>query len=290
MSDWLGKRLASNASVRRLAWRVGRRLYTSARGEQVKLDIETDGELYLMKQVIAQASAEAKLVAFDVGANEGEWSRAFFDALPGGRRTTSAVQIEAFEPVPTTRARLEATLAPLVTAGLARIHPVAMSDVAGRFDMAIMSATGGTNSLHFEGGAQQPPGGWASVETQTLDVFCSALGVSHIHLLKCDTEGHDSKVIAGARGMLSRGAVDVCQFEYNHRWVFSRSMLKDVFDLIAGTQYALGRLTPDGVEVFESWHMELERFFQSNYVLLSKRAQGWIKLRRGVFDGSNTYA
>lgn len=156
--------------------------------------------------------------------------------------------------------------------------------------MAIMSETGGTNSLNFDGTTDAPPGGWESVETKTLSAFCGSRGIAHVHLAKCDTEGHDAKVIEGALELLAKRRIDVMQFEYNHRWVFSRSFLKDVFELVKGLPYHVGKLEPRSIEIYEAWHPELDRFFLSNHVLVSDAALGWFDVRRGTFDESNTYA
>ncbi len=68
--------------------------------------------------------------------------------------------------------------------------------------------------------------------------------------------------------MFRQGRVDVWQFEYNHRWLAGRAQLRDVFDFIADKPYRLGKLHADGIEVYEQWHPELERFFEANYVLI----------------------
>lgn len=155
--------------------------------------------------------------------------------------------------------------------------------------MAIMSETGGTNSLHFDGSCGAPPGGWVDVKTETLIDFCARMQIDHIHIAKCDTEGHDLKVIEGARELFASGRIDVFQFEYNHRWVFSRSFLKDVFDLLKDMPYKIGRLEPCSIELFDAWHPELDRFFQSNYVIIREPALSWFKTHAGSFDKFNTY-
>jgi hypothetical protein len=132
--------------------------------------------------------------------------------------------------------------------------------------------------------------GFVSVPLTTLDLYCADAGIDRIHIVKCDTEGHDLSVLRGASGMLASGRIDVFQFEYNHRWIAARAFLKDVFDLIGGLPYRLGRVMPSGVELFDSWHPELERYWQSNYVLVHERAYPWLKVAQGTFDKSNTYA
>jgi FkbM family methyltransferase len=275
--------------LRRLSWRLGRRLYTSARGEQIAAEIDSDGEAYLQARVIANVT-ETRLQVLDVGANQGDWTRRFIAQLPDDRRARDRVHVDLFEPVPATRERLAATLTSIDSVEFCQVHDLALSDMAGRFEMAVMSETGGTNSLHFDGSSEAPPGGWVSVETQTLSAFCAAHGVTHIHLMKCDTEGHDFKVIKGARDLLAARCIDVLQFEYNHRWVFSRSFLKDVFEIVKGLPYRVGKLEPRSIEVYATWHPELERFFQSNYVLVNEAVLGWFSMRYGAFDESNTYA
>jgi hypothetical protein len=156
--------------------------------------------------------------------------------------------------------------------------------------MAIMSETGGTNSLHFDGSADSPPGGWITIQTETLSAFCRARSLDHLHLVKCDAEGHDLKVLQGALDLLAQGRIDVFQFEYNHRWVFSKSFLKEVFEITRGFAYRIGKIEPASIELFDEWHPELDRFFQSNYVLISERALKWFNVHHGTFDESNTYA
>ena len=52
-------------------------------------------------------------------------------------------------------------------------------------------------------------------------------------------------------GLLAAARIDVFQFEYNHRWVYGRSFLKDVFDLAAGLEYQVGKVRVRTVELFD---------------------------------------
>ena len=153
-----------------------------------------------------------------------------------------------------------------------------------------MSETGGTNSLNFDQALSRNALGFVDVEKTTLTRFCDENGIAKVALAKCDTEGHDLLVLRGARDLLAAERIDVFQFEYNHRWVIARAFLKDVFELIDGLPYAVARIEPDHIEVFPEWHPELERFFQSNYLLVRKPALVWFDARECRFDESNTYA
>jgi hypothetical protein len=121
LSDRLGTLLAGRPALRRLSWRLGRRLYTSARGEQIAVEIESDGEAYLQARVIANVR-DARLHVVDVGANQGDWTRQFIAQLPADRRLPDRVRIDLFEPVPATRKRVAAVLTDIDSVGLCKVH------------------------------------------------------------------------------------------------------------------------------------------------------------------------
>ena len=286
----LTNRLMSSPGLRRLAWRAGRRLYSAARGEEQANDIGGNGEAYVQACVLRAMPADAPAAIVDIGANQGDWTATLLAQLPPERRISGLLRLELFEPVPATAASLRGRLAKIDPAGIANVTCAAVSDAPGAARMAVMSATGGTNSLHFDSDDAREALEFVEVEKLTLTQFCDARGIARLHLAKCDTEGHDLNVLRGARDLLAAGRIDVFQFEYNHRWIQARSFLKDVFDLVDGMPYKVARIQPGGIEVFEAWHPELDRFFQSNYLLVREPALGWFNARRGRFDDANTYA
>jgi FkbM family methyltransferase len=273
---------------RRLGWRLGRRIYRQARGE-VANDVAVNGEAYIQACVLkATQSSGAPLTVFDVGANQGDWTRSFLAQLPRARVNTTRLYL--FEPTPATLARLRENLASFANSEAAQIYPIAISDSEGLAEMVVLSETGGTNSLEFDGRLAASASAVITVEKASLAAFCAAQGIAHIHLLKCDTEGHDACVLKGALPLLRSGRIDVAQFEYNHRWIYARAFLKDIFDLLDGLPYRLARVCPRNIEVFEAWHPELERFFEGNYVIVREPALAWFAAHYGKFDRANTYA
>ena len=230
--------------IRRATWRMSRRFYCAARGEPRKNSIETNGEAYVQARVAAGVPADEALVVCDIGANEGQWTTSMLKAVPKTDRSRAGTVLHAFEPVGTTRERLAANIRNMEALGACvRIQAYAASDVSGTALIAIHGESGGTNSLH-PGIGQQLAAEKVQVETITLDEFVQAKALPHLHLVKCDTEGHDMHVIRGAKGLLGRGMIDVLQFEYNHRWILSRHYLKDVFDLAADLPYSIARIMP----------------------------------------------
>jgi FkbM family methyltransferase len=287
MTKWT--ELVGGDSLRRLLWRGGRRLYCEARGEQRSFDIVTNGEADVQARVLAAIPLAVKMQAVDVGANEGAWTLSLLRQAAPERLQPSSLRVDAFEPIPSSAARFSSAIASIAGKGCVHLHGHAISSKTGNARMAVMCETGGTNSLHFEGSGA-PPGGWVDVTLTSLPEHCAKEGITHIHLAKCDAEGHDLQVLTGARPMLVAQCIDVFQFEYNHRWVLGRAYLNDVFALVAGLPYKVARIVPGRIEVFDSWHPELERFFESNYVLVREPALSWFDARRGRFDVSNTYA
>ena len=267
--------------ITRLGWRLGRSLYMWARGEERWGDIERNGEAHVQRCVIANVPVEDKLTVMDIGANQGEWTETFLKGLPAARRSSNHAILHAFEPVPATAAMFRDRITRLAGNEIVQVHPLGMSDSPGQAEIRVFADGAGTNSLHYAADARSPQE-VIRIDLTTLDAFCESERIDHIHLAKCDTEGHDSKVLKGAKALLREERIDVLQFEYNHRWVFGHAFLKDVFEFVEELPYDVVR--------FESWHPELERFFQSNYAQVHRRALVWFTRHRGRFDTSNTYA
>ncbi len=113
------------------------------------------------------------------------------------------------------------------------------------------------------------------VPSTTLEAYCQEQAVERVTLLKCDTEGHDFSVLEGATRLFRERRVDVCQFEYNWRWIDARRYLRDVFAFSEAAAYRIGKLTPHGVEVYKRWDPELESFREGNYVLFTEESSSW---------------
>lgn len=270
---------------RRRMWRLGRALYRVARND-VDNDPARNGERWLQATVLDLFRDEPRVVVFDVGANVGGWTRMLLEQVPAAR--ADALDVYAFEPVASTMQSLREQLGGHPR--FDRVHPVsvALSDADGTVEMYEVEPGGTTNSLHPD---PFTPARRVAIQTRTADTFCDHGGIPKVHLLKVDAEGHDFNVLRGACGLFAQERVMVAQFEYNHRWVYARHYLKDVFDFARGLPYAVGKLTPGGVELYDGWHFEMERFFEANYVLIHHSLLGRIPAVRGTFTmDDNTYA
>lgn len=265
--------IRSIPALRALAWRLGRKLYCAARGE-VANDPSRNGEYWLLARILERPES-AGTVILDVGANKGDWSA---EAI----RLTRDISIHAFEPSTPTREVLSNRLG---DAASMRIHSCALSDVDGESVFYSDKPGGGTNSLHeVSGGSKE------TVPLKRLDVFLADESIEAVTMLKIDTEGFDFLVLKGAEQALARGACEIVQFEYNWRWLLNHASLRDVFHLIKGRPYHLGKLMGEWIEFYDDWHFELDRYFENNYVLVREDSQVMQYGREVRFDQSNAPA
>ena len=275
--------------LRRFAWRIGRKIYCASRGEISRNNMRLNGETNLQRCVIEAVPEGEKMLVLDIGANQGDWTIALLEQVPDRQLRGREIDVHAFEPVPATAQRFRSAVEAGKFDASVTLHGCGVSDAEGRATIALHSESGGTNSLHTDLPDDEARN-TIEIDLTSVDAFLDANRIGHVHLVKCDTEGHDAKVLAGAAASLASGNIDIFQFEYNHRWVFSRSFLRDVFELVRGLPYSVIRVEPKGGALIAQWHPELERYFEGNYALVHDRALAWVALREGNFDNANTYA
>ena len=270
---------------RRSLWRLGRAIYKVARND-VDNAPSSNGERWMQGQVLRVFAQEPRVVVFDVGANVGDWTHMLLEQVPAER--AAAVQVHAFEPIRSTFESFGRGISAHPRRTSVHAVQAALSDADGTLEMFEIEANGTTNSLHPDPFLQGRP---VPIQTLRADSYCAQQGIDRVHLLKIDAEGHDVAVLQGAERLLREERVMVAQLEYNHRWVYSRHFLKDVFDLVRGTPYVVGKLTPAAVELYDEWHFELERFFETNYVVMHRSLVDRIPTVHGKFTmDDNTYA
>lgn len=250
--------LINTPVIRSFFWRLGRRLYRWARREPSGSS-EANSERWFLRNVLLGADADKPAVLLDIGAHKGNWSDNATSML---RLRNIPGRVHAFEPSSATFSYLSEKYKECDSISMNRI---ALSDRPGEMEFFIVGELAGTNSLLRADGATVE-----YVQALRVDDFLDTHRIDHALFVKSDTEGHDMAVLRGAAEALQKGRIDVWQFEYNHRWIAGRYFLKDVFDFIADKPYLLGKLYENGIETYDAWHPELERYFESNYVLIRK--------------------
>ena len=269
---------------RKRLWRLTRRLYLTARRDG-SLDFEKDGELELIANVARWSQSHGRpLVVLDVGANRGAWTCALIDALHA--RAAPRARIVAFEPVPALAANLRLMAA---DDQLGADLSVVQSAVSNRDGTMSFVVTGGGGDHHLAARDFAFEGELIEVGVLTLDRWCETEGLDWIDVIKIDAEGFDPLVIEGTARMLRDERVALIQFEYGAPYIRSRTYLYDVFRMVEGTRYKVGRLTRQGVELFDGWHFDLERFYGGNYLIVHETAQDRIRCRDVSYDLTNAY-
>lgn len=197
-------------------------------------------------------------VVLDVGAFHGAWSAAVLE------RASSAT-VHAFEPVPKSFAMLATNLDKM-----AEVHMCAVGATAGNAEMFAPAAVGELASLHARdlSSFSLAPESIGVVPVRTLDDFSAERGITHIDLVKLDTEGHELSVLAGAARLLETGAIDALQFEFGGASLDARVFLRDIVGTLRPT-YEVFRVLRDGLELVRMDERE-EIFTYANFVALSR--------------------
>lgn len=244
---------------RKFLWRLGRRMYLWAR-QEVAGGPEINGEYWLLQKIINEFCSENKCTFIDIGANKGNWSHQASKLLKS--KGCSDAAIYAFEPAHESYKYLSSRFAQTTHV---KVKNFAVTDSESEKDFFVMGTLAGTNTLTPFPGARIE-----RVRTLKLDHFLKLEAIERVTFVKSDTEGHDLSVIRGAADSLAKGCIDIWQFEYNHLWIYQKAFIKDVFDLVADKPYYVGKLYSEGIEIFDQWHPELEKFFDCNYILIHK--------------------
>jgi len=240
---------------RRTLARTARFLTNVARLDATN-DMLCNGETLVQETVIAHTVPGTKLVAADVGAHTGQWTNQLL-ARARGRD----LAVHAFEPDSSTAALFRQN----VTDGGVTLNVEALSDKPGTAEISVYAAGMGINALVPD--SALPASYREPVRLTTFDDYCRERSLDEVSLMKIDAEGHDLFVLRGAASMFAGQKIAVAQFEYNHRWIWSRVFLRDVFEFAGQCGYRLGKVTQRGIEFYAAWDKELEKFQEGNYVL-----------------------
>lgn len=222
-------------------------------------DSATNGE----EAVIACASrrlATGGATIFDVGANRGDWTRAFISALANPEAC-----FHALEPSGDTFSVLEIALK---ADSRVALHRVGLGDEAGELELQIYDRAAGGNSLFEREGTRLEVTDREAVAIETGDEFCRKGAIESIDFLKLDTEGYEMRVLAGLNTMLSAGKVRCLQFEYGGTWIDARSFLKDAFALLVPLGFAIGKIHPAGVRILKEYRQEYDDFRYANFLAM----------------------
>src|SRR5436190_4156390 len=141
----------------------------------------------------------------DVGANVGYFT------LLAAKWTSSAGKVDAFEPDPINRQRLEAHLRENNLTDRVRIHPIAASSQAGQIELIHPQAAGTNHGMASFYKSLTGEGQTFTVNTARLDEILSGTP----DLIKIDVEGAELSVIKGLEKILAAATPPKLIIEHN---------------------------------------------------------------------------
>lgn len=129
-------------------------------------------------------------VIYDIGASNGTWSALMEKVIQGG-------EYHLFEPLAEIAQYSEHLNRNLTSLHLAKLHPVALSNLTGRTRISV-AQDGFSSSLHDMTGVEGF-GAATSVISYRLDDYVSQNGLPLPSLIKMDTQGTEDLILEGAR-------------------------------------------------------------------------------------------
>jgi FkbM family methyltransferase len=218
------------------------------------------GEHHFLKKYLSSCQNPTVV---DVGANEGLYSS---DVWAVNRDA----HVFAFEPHPETYRRLL-----MHASGFEKITAInaACGSAAGQLVLYDYAGSTGTEHASLHAGVIEEIHKGVSdkhvVEVIDLDTFATERGISHIHLLKIDAEGHELEVLKGAANLLRENRIGAIQLEFNEMNVVSRVFFKDFCDLLPN--YRFYRMLRDGLVALDPYSpLRCELFAFQNVVALPR--------------------
>lgn len=248
------KRLVKSAMAVNRGRRPVEFVYRQARAlvhaaENNNFDSKTNGEYRMLEKL----RDKDPTCLFDVGANQGTWTKEALGRFP-------RAQAHCFEVLHEPVARARVNLAGLNV----RLNEFGLMDKAGTIKVKEFV---GFSELSSIGDVSHPwaDSHWTEVLVSTGDRYMADHGIRHVDILKIDVEGSEMNVLGGFDSALDRGAIDVIQFEYGRPSIFTRTFLKDFFEYLVPHGYSIGKIFPRHVQFFD-YDTSYETFISSNFV------------------------
>jgi len=225
-------------------------------------DVATSGEqaamAYIRGELLRKYPGQT-LNVFDVGANVGNFTAAAISIFG-----SQGMQYRCFEPSKTAFEQLTTAMVAHPTVSLFNI---ALSDSAQNNLPFFGEQAGSSQSSlysrrldHYGIQVAQTE----TINTQTLDGFCTEHAIDRIHFLKLDVEGHELKCLQGARSMTGAGNIDFIQFEFGGCNIDSRTYLQDFWYELKN--YQIKRIIRDGLVDIGVYRESEEMFGNQNFL------------------------
>lgn len=252
----LKRQLLANLPANRLLYRLCKHYVDLCNGENND-DMETNGELRLMRQILPQCGT-----VFDIGANVGHWASLALKLNP-------YINLHYFEP---SRATYECLLANHFPSNVV-CNNFGLSSTAGEAKLLIFEEGSGINSMYRRQGLED---GWGlstqqreeTIHLETVDRYCEQKNIQVVDFCKVDVEGHELEVFKGMSAMLKAKRIKMIQFEYGGCNIDAGVLLKDIFDFFQPFDYVFYKIFPKELRQILWYDQRLENFQYQNWTVI----------------------
>ncbi len=107
------------------------------------------------------------------------------------------------------------------------------------------------------------------IKVMTIDEFSEEMGIQEIDFLKLDVEGHEYRVLLGAKDLINNDKIKHIQFEFGGCNIDSRTYFRDFYYLLH-PKYELFRILRDGVLRIDQYRETLEIFTTTNFLAIHR--------------------
>jgi FkbM family methyltransferase len=228
-------------------------------GSANMMGLRSTGEQKTIAYIEQKTRSIETFVFFDVGANEGGYSRLLASSFKN-----RDIRIFAFEPshISFANLRYQVQDSPVI-----RIFNIGFGERDEEANIYANYKGSGAASLYKEGfyNYRANENIVEAISLKTLDGFCSEQGIEKIDFLKIDVEGHELFVLQGGLNMLGSKKIRFIQFEFGPFHVYSKTFFKDFWDLLS-PDYTIYRIVSNGLYEIKVYTENLEIFRTANFL------------------------
>jgi len=220
------------------------------------------GELFVIKYIKKKLLNESPVIIFDVGANNGNYSKTLSENFNG------ETKIFSFEP---SKKTYEIFLETIKQSKNIIPNNFGFSDKKYNETLFSNSEGSGLASVyqrkldHFGITMDMSE----EIRLTTIDSFCQENNIERIHFLKLDIEGHELNALKGAMKMITSNKIDFIQFEFGGCNIDSRTFFQDFFYLLKD-RYTIYRILKDGLAEMPAYRESYEIFLTINFLAIRK--------------------
>jgi FkbM family methyltransferase len=224
------------------------------------LDPEIDGEYHIIHR-LREARPQ---IAFDVGANFGDWLMEALKVWPD-------CHLHAFEVASETSKRLADRIRESKYSSRVTLNSFGLSNIDRTMEMYyVPDYPNLTTALRLKESFQHDKYFAVPFDAcvRSGDKYVADHRIAAVDFLKIDVEGAEYQVLEGLKSCLSEARVHCLQFEYCPFAIQTKFLLIDFYSLLS-EKYWIGKVYPDYVE-FRDYEWSMEVFEFANYCAVSK--------------------